>query len=49
MRERKKMRRSEDFLVYLFTTQKQVKLHEASLHENNNEVKHFTKTSLHPV
>ncbi len=33
----------------IFTSlhQKQVKLHEASLHENNNEVIHFTKTSSH--
>ena len=35
----------------IFTSlhQKNLKLHEGSLHENNNEIIYFTKTSLHLV
>ena len=33
--------------LFHFTLPKNLKLHEASLHEKNNEVMYFTKTSLH--
>ena len=38
-----------DFIHFHFTSPKNLKLHETSLHEKNNETIYFTKTSLHLV